>query len=109
MTTRSTPFFVGVITATGAADHYTVPDGYVALIKFWQLVNRSGVDSDVRLLAKSPAAATTDWRSGSCLGDGTPYGGETWFVLDEGWKLRIQTTQQPIACIIAGALLPKSI
>lgn len=106
MTTRSLPLYIAHFTTAGALDVYTVPTGFITIVKFLQVMNRTGAPADVKVIVKSPAAATTYWRYDPALADLALLGGETWFVLDEGWKIRIQTSAQPLDIIIAGAVLP---
>jgi hypothetical protein len=104
---RSKPLVQAVLSGAGAATHYTVPTGHVAIVKHAAALNISGANRDMTIYVHTNAGLDV----ALCTKAASPADylllAPTWFVLDEGDSLGWYTSGGSVNAYASGAELLK--
>jgi len=109
MPVRSTQFAKGKVTGTTLTKIYTVPSGYLALLKWYSLTDVSTVAGALVLSVRPGGDGSRTWFIHAATpGVGVVVSKETWFALDASDEVYLQNnaaTGAEVRYQLSGALL----
>lgn len=106
MPVRNASVARGYLSATGYTTVYTVPTGFVLLLKNILISQTSGQASTFNFnFVSSGATVNIVWFAATTASDGT-YNWSGWTVLNAGDALRINVGTPTVAYWVSGAVLP---